>query len=776
MMDFGTVPQSKPVTHMQTMAINNLVSKPVHGAELRIPQYLSTHNIVPSVNHVNSVNSVDPNAELYKHLLKNVRPQPMQSQMPLRLPAPAKSMSGKFANTFKCDKCNVHAPQLAAMVAHLRNTHKEIARLFQCPYCKDMEAESEAKIHQHIKIHHPTNNPNPPVALSEPAKRHLKTLSVQLPENLKATESNIERDIYQCLMCKIHKYSLETIYEHLEHAHPEVFVFVCPFCKEYKARTEDGVCAHILHVHRKSASDVNISIAIDGNRFSRVQCLTKDKGKKQHSPAASSQHKAHQHELAHMAPKQAHTAPTLFPMTSLHQPLQQPMFTRLSQIPTPTQNHLQTIAALQNYPKTATVQPQVPSVYPNISVQPVTTTQNTVVTSSPSKPTPPPPAQKKKKNLLESIAQLKVQKEMEQQGLVPAKNMGSASPLNNTSPTKSISGVPPPLMKAPPPLIRADQLNKFPSNSSIVSTTVKMSTSTSSHKPAGSVNPDTLTTLQRLQSLAGSRTSTSVSSNPARPIQSSLFDTSDMGGSKHSPRPVLNVPVIPRGTGSPVTMGGISQSGQPHRTMDNVLDLSAKNTPASSPVSHKTPSPKQQATNSPSNAINPDVFKVFNIRPQQLLRPVSTPGQAVVGQPILLPQQVRHNTPSTLAYRPPIPQMIATSQIPQLINMPMGAMFSNMVVSLANVPGGVQAIPGLPTQLVPIGGPAVPVSSLVTVSSASQAIPVVNPGTQGGQMYSMHFKCPYCPQVVPLNFAQVTPHIESHHPGSSILFLSMDAK
>lgn len=771
--------QTKPILPVQTLQSGQIKVNPMLGPELRIPHY-------PVPASLSNVSPVNPNAELYKHLLKNVA----RPQMPLGIPQTRKPAStlGKVANTFKCDKCNVHAPHLAAMVAHLRNSHKEIQRLFQCPYCKDLEAESEALIHQHIKKNHPTDNPNPPVALSEPAKRNLKTLAVHLPDTYKLGESNmLEKDIYMCLICKVHMPSLDTIYDHLEQNHSEVFVFVCPYCKEYKSKTEEGVCAHILHVHRTSSADVSISIAIDGTRFTRVQCLMKDKPKK-HSPgqqkqAAGISGSQHTPQIGtHVATSQANHMGVL----------KQPVFQSAGFVPTPSQNYIQTLGgltqqtqkqALETHHTIPRTQHHVAQPQPFTSSYTVTSVQQPLTTLSqpPSKPTPPP-GPKKKKNLLESIEHLKVQKQLEQQGLLPTKSSASST----SAAGKAVSGAPPPLMRAPPPLIRYDQLNKVSGNSTVLSTTVRMSTATTAHNVPTSVANNTLSTLQRLQSLSAAVPVHQVNAKPPRPIQSSLFDTSDMETMKPSQRPVLNVPVVPRATASPSTQPCNVTSPRPgDAAATGVLDLSAKSTPSSSPAPQKTPSPKQNPLPVTKDSFNPDVFKVFNLRPStqmQLARPtnaVMAPGPAVLAQPILVPQQVRHNTPSTLAYRPQGPQMVSTSQIPQFINMPVGTVIGSVVVSLGNVPAGVQNLQGIPTQLVRMGGTAVPASGLVSATTTSQAVPVINTSQacQSAPLVNINvpmFRCPYCPSVVPLNLAQVKPHIESQHPGSSILFLPME--
>lgn len=801
LLDINDVPQSKPAQPTECKAtvptetfpipqiasMTNMVSKPMLGTELRIPNYrmpVTLTNVNPIMT---SVNPVNPNAELYKHLLKSVPkpglPGPLDIQPLQQKHVPP---TGKIANTFKCDKCNVHAPHLAAMVAHLRNSHKDIPKLFQCPFCKWLEAESEAKIHQHIKLNHPSDNPNPPVALSEPAKQNLKTLSVHLPEKYKLSENNmLEQDIIQCLKCKVHMPSMETFYDHLEQNHSEVFVYVCPYCKEFKSPTEAGVSVHILHVHRKSAADVNISIAIDGNHFTRVTCLVKDKPKKHHGPASNSSKQSHPVSNVH------HTNPHV--VNSLTNHLnnigQKPHYSRpqtIANIPTPQQNHLQTLATLTLQASKQTHGPLHTQEVHHPQPSPATSdhcVQNYVASKQQPLNSPAPPVHKKKKNLLESIEQLKAQKELEQQGILSSKSPSNSS-LQNTTTTKSVSGAPPPLMRAPPPLIRYDQLDKVSSNQSLVSTTVKMSTAAASNNPSTSVSHNALASLQRLQTLSNPK-SPSINTN-LRPIQSSLFDTSDLESVKTPSRPVLNVPVVTRATGSPATQGGGMLSPKSQKGSAGVLDLSAKSTPSSSPVPQQTPSPKQHHANIQKDIVNPDMFKVFNLRPNvplQLQRPaantLSAPTQAVQLQPILFPQQVRHNTPSTLAYRPPGSQMVPASQIPQIINMPMGAVIGNMVMSLGSVSAGVQSLQGIPAQVFQLASPALPATSMVSVSSSAQPIPIMAAGqpVQGARLVNVNdttFKCPYCRDVVPLSFAQVKPHIESQHPGSSIVLLPLD--
>lgn len=682
--------------------------------------------------------------------------------------------SGKIGSSFKCEKCNVHAPMLAAMVAHLRNSHKEIPRLFQCPYCKDMEAETEAMIHQHIKKHHPTNNPNPPVALSEPAKRNLKTLSVRLPDGLKLGEGNsIEKDIYMCLKCKEHMPSLETIYEHLEHEHTEVFAYVCPVCKVFKSKTEDLVNNHIVTHHGRSPVEVNVSLAIDGNHFVRIQCLIKDKGKSGQKSVPSVTHKTQ-----------------ISPVSNVMHPNKSAI-----------QVHGQAAAnVFQLQPITQAVLPQ-EATLPSQSVtssQPVNAShQQTIlsVTTQPevSKPAAPP-VQKKKKSLLESIQKIKDQK-LEQQGLQPQKNGASATQIVPSHPSqlssgKSVSGaggVPPPLMRAPPPLIRYDQLNKVSSAQAVMFSSAVRTSSQFTFS-----NQTMQTSVQRLQSIAGTFPTQSVTA--ARPIQSSLFDTSDLDSLK-SPQnqtTVLNVPIVPRRTNkSPFPksppLNSLSE-GTAVVTSGSPLDLS-KTTPTGSPAPQNVQSASPGHLQLPNGGVNPDVFQVFNLRPstQMQLPRQQVPVQQMIAQPIMLPQQVRQNTPSTLAYRPAGPHMIATSQVQQIIGMPVGtALIGNVVVSLGNVSQSLPTVSGVTqippnAQFVRMASPQMPTSAVTVLNSSETSVATqAQPKTNGtGQQFlskNMLFKCPYCPTLTPLRLDQVQHHIENKHPGSTILFKPFDSK
>ncbi|XP_060568668.1 uncharacterized protein LOC132727261 isoform X2 [Ruditapes philippinarum] len=740
-----SVPTSQIQTQLRIPSYPLIVSAP--------PPYPVHSNVLPPPYSVATAGSAAQG-----HVISALQEQ-LQLKSKLAAPKQKSQVAGKIGNSFKCEKCNVHAPMLAAMVAHLRNSHKEIPRLFQCPYCKDMEAETEALIHQHIKKLHPTNNPNPPVALSEPAKRNLKTLSVRLPEGIKLGEGNsIEKDIYMCLKCKEHMPSLETIYEHLEHEHSEIFAYVCPVCKVFKSKTEHLVNNHIKVVHNRKSSEVNVSLAIDGNHFVRIQCLVKDKTKS----GQRSSHSAQQKQQPSPVPTTVQQSkPTLHVpgLTTAHLQLQP-----IPQVSIPQENSTH----VSSMPLNPLQQPNL-----NFSAPPAGT-----------KPVQAPLVPKKKKSLLESIQKIKVQK-MEQQGLLSQKGQSTSisstipshpSQLITSKPNVSSAAVPPPLMRAPPPLIRYDQLNKVSSPQSIMFGSALQ-------------NQATLTNLQRLQNITSSQTVLSSSGTP-RSIQSSLFDTSDLDTLKtpQSQRPVLNVPVVSRPSSKGPFQKVPSASSTPDNTETTVtgspLDLS-KTTPSASPVPQGLQIPNMGPVQVSGASVNPDLFQVFNLRPStqmQLPRP-QIPVPQMLTQPIMIPQQVRQNTPSTLAYRPAGSQMIATSQVQQLIGMPIGtaAVIGNMVVSLGNMTQGIPAMPVgnqalQNAQFVRMSAPPIQipqVSVLNSTGNAPMAIPAQSKNSAATPPMlnkATLFRCPYCPSITPLRFDQVQSHIENKHPGSSILF------
>ncbi|XP_052219792.1 uncharacterized protein LOC127837052 isoform X2 [Dreissena polymorpha] len=841
-------------------ASNSTIRQPSTSVELRIPGYSSSTNISVANPNITNISQ-----ETYSRFLVQFQGMPVFQQQSVQLAvpqrpqhkliAPAKppSTGGKVTNTFKCEKCNVHAPLLPPLVSHLRNIHKDIPRLFQCPYCKDLEAETENKIIDHIRERHPTDNPNPPVALSEPAKRNLATVTVLLPDKFKLSENNLlERDIFLCLICKIYMPSIETISDHLEEKHPEVFLFLCPHCKEFKSKTEQSVLVHILHVHRKSTADASIPRAIEGTQFTRVACIVKEKNKRGHnnqqkthhntSPSNPSQvpvcspsslltvssflqtpsslltvssslqtpsslltvssslqtHIVSQPILSMSAPLQTTQLFTAFPKaiaqpkfnnfqtTGISQPTGIALFQATHSLPN-NQPLLSTSSATSRVniplqPPTLSLSLAIPSSVSSVFSQPISlgtvssadssvpsslrkalTSAEVVTTSALSKPVSQP---RKKKNLLESINLLKMQKEKEIELQAKTPDVTSSAVSSTVS---RASSIPPPLMRAPPPLIRYDHLDKLESSpSSIISSAMRL---TSQAPTTGTMTTTSLNSI-------------SLTHIP-KPIHSSLFDTSDLDGARQTNRPVLNVPQISRSAKSPLLQ--TSSTGSPRVShehgSENILDLS-KNSPAPSPI--QTPSPKPSTSGVPQQEnLNAEMFKVFNLKPNGLVQ-VSRPTIVSMPQPIpqfsqpmIAPQQVRQNTPNTLAYRQPVPQLIATSQVPQIINMPITMpLIGNMLFSLP------QGNPNMP-RFIQMSPSSLPAAGFV---AASQPLNITNSQTQPAFATSLTsqqllnlsslnlstFKCPYCPRVVPLKFEHVQQHIETKHPGSSIMFLPLE--
>ena len=705
-----------------------------------------------------------------------------------------RKQAGKTGTTYKCEACHVHAPVLAALVAHLKSSHTNIPKLFQCPYCRDMEGESEALIHKHIRQCHPTDNPNPPVALSEPAKRNLKTLTVELPD--KADSGTLERDIYMCLRCKKHFPSLEMTYNHLELEHRDVFVYVCPFCKVFKAKEEFIVNTHVLNIHHHNIDDINISLAIDGTQFVRVSSLIKEKTKTGPKTTPSPQALRPQIE-PRASPKQ--------PVPNLTVPFNQNM-APLNQSP----------AQLINAFRQTT--PQMPQ---NASPQ-------TLAAVRP--PAPLQGAKKRKATLSESIAQLTLQRQLQQAKEEAAKLQ--AANVNQQGPRPPLQQ-PPPLLRGPPPLIRYDQLTKVPA--SLVAAQQYMQGGKASGTAANNqtvtsniLGQLTISSAERLQTLNNPRSqSTQIQAAP-RPIQSSLFDTSDPNSfntvTRKQQGPVLNIPQISRTANRQPQQSDGMQPMQRNLITGSPLDLSNKSTPEPSPPA-----------DSKADDTNPDAFKIFNIQPSA---PMPQANMANI-----MPQFVRPSKTSTIAYRPTTPHIanvpissvnmvpitlgnISLQQmqnLPQFVRMNFPQTLQQGVTSQAVqqivLPQGMQQV--LPTQSVQqvvipqsfqqVLGPqalqqvvaqqslqqivtpanVTPASTPQSAATASSDTPistspvisqgiVTDPGTETATSEVPKtkeaspppmFKCPYCPQVVKLKLEEVKPHIEDNHPGSQVLLM-----
>ncbi|XP_041347681.1 uncharacterized protein LOC121367522 [Gigantopelta aegis] len=183
--------------------------------------------------------------------------------------------------TYKCQKCNIHSPYLSAMVEHLKNHHTDI-ELFTCPYCKGSRGKrpqfsSELNVHEHVKMVHPTNFAKNEVSLSDAAKEFVQVIAI--PSGAECSKVGntfvIEKDIYMCLRCQAHMPSLDYTFSHLEREHTEVFVYVCPYCKVFKDKTDDVVFKHISVVHNQNVIDESLPLAIEDNLFLRVPSISK---------------------------------------------------------------------------------------------------------------------------------------------------------------------------------------------------------------------------------------------------------------------------------------------------------------------------------------------------------------------------------------------------------------------------------------------------------------------------------------------------------------------
>ena len=491
--------------------------------------------------------------------------QHLQSKRPI-LPMPSGASKAdptkmkETCQTYKCEKCNVHAPVLSQMVEHLRSSHREIPRLFLCPFCRQYEGATEPDIHKHIKQFHPSpDTRSPPVALSSDAKQHLRTIEVPIGDTPKVNGKYlIERDIYKCLKCKRHMPSLEYIYEHLEKEHNEVFVYVCPDCKRFRAKEEEVVYNHIKTVHNKNTDNIILSLAIEENLFTRVMCMTKDKSsqnkgqlQKQIPPTLSTAT-----NLVRQPPQGIQTAPEIrqrFPVFQ-HRPIQQVQ---------------QTIQSIPVHSVHQPMQPVFPGMIPNQPIRmpaPVTASLPEQPQHTAPRPTPPPPPPPPQNPPVNKASTRKSYRPVH----IPQQS-SSHSPhtiQHHPEDGKKVT-TPPPLMRGPPPLIR------FQGNSSQASMVLSSS-------PA-SIRSTNFSMTEKVQRL-----------HPQGQILSSAVSPPPQG------RPVLKVPSVNfrRAATSPGHSDGAVSDRAP-------LDLSRNSTPNS-----------QQDNNEDVDDIPPDAFQIFNLQPQ----------------------------------------------------------------------------------------------------------------------------------------------------------------
>ncbi|XP_061188808.1 microtubule-associated protein futsch-like [Saccostrea echinata] len=572
--------------------------------------------------------------------------------------APKKKNDGKTCTTYKCEKCNVHAPVLATMVEHLRLSHRDIEKLFLCPYCRQYEGATEPDIHRHIKQYHHQNmqQKSPPVALSSAAKQHLRTIQVALGDSHSSTDKVVmEKDIYKCLKCNGHMPSLDFIYSHLEKQHNEFFVNACPECKRFRHKDEQVVFQHIRDVHGKSTENVTLSVAIEENLFTRVQCLTKGKV----TPSTKSQSGAASVSLQ---------GPNVSRITTSVPQERGSLSNQISQNP----------LLRPAIPIISQVRPSFPS--PQSMASPLLQQPPQFLSKSSLRKSRPVHRDATRSFTPRSDADF------------PGSSMPGSGNVND----------PPPLMRAPPPLIRFQQ-TQF--GKSINSPQEPLSSQTDPSVRGTSFGMTDR--LQRLHSPNSSRISSPVpSAGDSAPIVS---------------RPVLKVPNVRPTLSSPPTTQPppYSVAIVSRGNAGSVLDLSRQ---MSSPPARLVHKPNLEAED-----VSPDAFQIFNIRP---------------GTPQNDPNLNNYNQFQVRPSSAPNSRM--------LLGMQSSPRVQALTQQMQTAKGITQQRHYLPRQRF--------ASPNVVVSDKNMPIE--------GRI----FKCPYCPQIIPLSIAEVPRHIEQKHPGCSIVF------
>ncbi|XP_062568738.1 uncharacterized protein LOC134230886 isoform X2 [Saccostrea cucullata] len=575
-------------------------------------------------------------------------------------PATKKKNDGKTCTTYKCEKCNVHAPVLATMVEHLRLSHRDIEKLFLCPYCRQYEGATEPDIHRHIKQFHHQNmqQKSPPVALSSAAKQHLRTIQVALGDSHSSTDKVVmEKDIYKCLKCNGHMPSLDFIYSHLEKQHNEFFVNACPECKRFRHKDEQVVFQHIRDVHGKSTENVTLSVAIEENLFTRVQCLTKGKV----TPSTKSQSGATNVSL------QGHTVSRM--STSVPQ-------------------------------ERANLSSQISQ---NLLGRPVIPIASQVRPSFPAPQSMASPLLQQPPQFL-SKSSLRKSRPMHRDATRSFPPRSDADFPGSLMPGAGNVNDPPPLMRGPPPLIKFQQ-TQF--GKSINSPQEVLS---SQSDPAVRGTSFGMTDrLQRLHSPNSSR------------MNSPVPSAGDATLTPIVSRPVLKVPNVRPTLSSPPTTQPppYSVAIVSRGNAGSVLDLSRQ---MSSPPARLVHKPNLEAED-----VSPDAFQIFNIRP---------------GTPQNDPNLNNYNQFQVRPSSAPNPRM--------LLGMQSSPRVQALTQQMQTAKGIPQQRHYLPRQRF--------ASPNAVVSDKNMPIE--------GRIY----KCPYCPQIIPLSIAEVPRHIEQKHPGCSIVF------
>ncbi|KAL5016269.1 hypothetical protein ScPMuIL_005858 [Solemya velum] len=709
----------------------------------------------------------------------------------------------RVGTTYKCETCNIHVPVLQVMLEHLKKHHNIHSRLFQCPYCKDVAADIQIDIIKHIQETHPLQDSSV-VSLSSIAKEHLKLLVIPVGDANKVGEGFlIEKDIYQCLKCQNHMPSLDFIYDHLEKEHNEVFVYVCPYCKKFKQKEEEIVFEHIKIDHKKSTSDIMLSLAIEENLFIRVPSLSRDKAYNrllQKSITGSSSRK----QATPRSLSKQHTQ------------------SRTSVNPPGSDDDIIVISDSQTSPrppqtKTATSEKRIQLPYQHqvpgsVQSNPIHIANATVTTWY------PPPAHQIQ-NVRSGISFHRPTFVRSKQGGLQAKsaaghsqafdmdsesvagdarstgNMGrDSNEVTDKTITKSgndgfmkkiapkVQTGPPPLVRGPPPLIRYDHLEKLPSVSNLTGfqksadkpfSNVSSEGEQTTTPPVRNMSFSMTDKLHRLHSTASTVSATQLQQTPS-------LDTTSVQNLQTS-RPVLKVPSLPSslrthayqhsssslnktpqinlsysGSGSQRRSDTVQKQVPVHSPLDLSKQLPAAATPGQS-SNAQVSSTSQGSAVDDNEDMPPDAFKIFNLAPSQ--PSMQKPHRSYTGiqSPLQeLQRQVRAGFPQQMGRQVGVPQMVY-NQTP--VGMGRSALFPTSVQSSMRLtrPAGLQKIRPI-------------------VSDGSRPINQTNiPNRPMVNFTSMHvFKCPYCPSIVPLKMGDVAPHIEKFHPGSSIVFVSID--
>lgn len=717
--------------------------------------------------------------------------------VPLNIPKPkemgsvAQATSGsnapktgeRMGTTYKCERCSVHAPMLSIMVEHLRSSHKDINRLFLCPFCRQYEGSTEPDIHRHIKQFH--NNPNqksPPVALSSAAKKHLRTIQIPVGDIFKVTDGKpvLDKDIYKCLKCLKHMPSLDFIYDHLEKDHNEVFVYVCPYCKKYRAKEEEVVYNHIKTDHKNTTDNIILSLAIEENLFTRVQSLMKEKHG-QSKPSANKTMSGQQNSgQSHQSNQQTVIKQT--PQTNVpHQNINQHDVIVVGES-NKMGNMLSRQQPLQRLPIAMPDPVMQPGVLPVSS-------QN-LHSGSPQQGflnRHPPPAHGLQGhvpvNQIQSKSALRKSRPVQIRQNVPDSNIQnplgmpnrtvnmdsfnvqryphqhiSQSQLQSQSPQTSMSqSCPPPLMRGPPPLLRFDPVNNSKSIASTAQSEQQQRIDNLSQHPQGgsSVRNTSFSMTDKLQRLH--------KPGSAGPAQSPEPGTSPSG------RPLLKVPSV-----TPV-LGG-ARSVTPQNANSNYAQSRPQNdreSGASTPldlskglgqVKSPSSSVERQSVNEETEEISPDAFQIFNLRPSAPTPPNRLPAPSNMGSPYPFQRMGQ-------------PQMRPIGRMQQQLQANMPQRMPNQMIPNRSQRPPVFMQRGVVRR--PYQTPTSNINSMTSVPVYQRQVPPPSTAPQQNVATNMAdmqvFKCPYCPNVVPLSIGEVAQHIEKFHPGHSIMFMKRDS-